>query len=675
MVDIVEEITGLLQPNIGSNVGVEVLGVEGVVQTDVADELLVGAIGAKAILSILSKNMWVVVAVVMAGREAKDKKMPKLKTEARSQAPAGERNRGRPRKIMDGTSDKKLRVMEVSVTVSVGGADIDYQLLGEIGEFLKKETIAGICSLERGGSAFNLHFQMVVRLWSSSLVSVNKKIKGYLGWDKQNAQGGIVLCRALKQRNLHTFRGMVGYCYKDHDQPHFRCVTHNITAEDINEGLELYALYGADAIKNKICLTPANIFDRVLMFWTYKLQHPLGTNFLDTLHRMIKCGKFYPSSAWITPYQGRGMEPEKIEALWKCLAFPSTTTKGDICSIFVLHDAYRNAQPRADWFTSRWKETHHVDNAESPAQTNQETDALGNDSSWGDIGDEFLPLVHSTGMEDESDHAHVEETQSEETAEDADPLVPHLHALHDNASNHPRTLRSVRLLRDVWGAMCKGMSTRLQARLYDGMRDYLNGVALQAHYGGNGSIPTVDEYKSVRRACSLVGVCFILLEYAHGIELDEETLQNERIQQLFDVGVDHVSFTNDIMSCRVELFRGDQFNLPAIIYLNNFMKGKVDNTSTSARTESLMQDATRTLNEVDELCARLTEELFKSELVKKKGIEAYVKGIGAWIAGNKIWSLKTARYTHICSPPPPGTRLGSCCGVTRASKWVLVLLL
>ncbi|MCO5548385.1 hypothetical protein L7F22_001842 [Adiantum nelumboides] len=159
---------------------------------------------------------------------------------------------------------------------------------------------------------------------------------------------------------------------------------------------------------------------------------------------------------------------------------------------------------------------------------------------------------------------------------DADPLGPHLHALHDNASNHPRTVRSVRLLRDVWGAMSKDMSTRLQAWLYDGMRDYLNGVALQAHYRGNGIIPAVDEYTSVRRASSLVGVCFILLEYAHGIELDEETLQNERIQQLFDAGVDHVSFTNDIMSCRVEFFRGDQFNLPAIIYWNNFMKGKAD---------------------------------------------------------------------------------------------------
>ncbi|MCO5578583.1 hypothetical protein L7F22_032429 [Adiantum nelumboides] len=237
------------------------------------------------------------------------------------------------------------------------------------------------------------------------------------------------------------------------------------------------------------------------------------------------------------------------------------------------------------------------------------------------------------------------------------PLGPHQHALHDNASNHPRTVESVKVLRDVWGAMCKDMSPRLQARLYDAMRDYLNGVALQAHFRCKGIIPTVDEYTCVRRASSLIGVCFILLEYANGVELDEETLQNERIQQLFDAGIDHVALTNDIMSCHVELFKGDQSNLPAIIYWNNVKKHKANSTPTSATIESVgytfqeaMEDAKRTLNEVDERCKRLTEELFKLELVKKKGIEAYVNGIGAWIAGNKTWSLKTARYTHSCPP-------------------------
>ncbi|MCO5579856.1 hypothetical protein L7F22_033718 [Adiantum nelumboides] len=78
---------------------------------------------------------------------------------------------------------------------------------------------------------------------------------------------------------------------------------------------------------------------------------------------------------------------------------------------------------------SRWKETHDVDNAESPAQSNQEGHPVGNDSSWGDIGDDFLPLMHSVGMEDDSEPTHVEESQSEEIAE-ANPDCP-MARLHD----------------------------------------------------------------------------------------------------------------------------------------------------------------------------------------------------------------------------------------------------
>ncbi|MCO5610641.1 hypothetical protein L7F22_064880 [Adiantum nelumboides] len=105
--------------------------------------------------------------------------MARLKAEAHGSL--AERKRGRPKKGSDEAFTKGQKVLEVSVIVSVGGADINVELLQRMDDFLKKESIAGICALERRGSAFNLHFQMVVRLWSPSLVSVNRKVKAYLG--------------------------------------------------------------------------------------------------------------------------------------------------------------------------------------------------------------------------------------------------------------------------------------------------------------------------------------------------------------------------------------------------------------------------------------------------------------------------------------------------------------
>ncbi|MCO5549477.1 hypothetical protein L7F22_002948 [Adiantum nelumboides] len=104
--------------------------------------------------------------------------------------------------------EKPQKVMEASVTISVGGGDVDVGLLACMQEFLEKKTLAGICSVEHGRTLLHLHLQMVVRMWSTLFIAINKMVKNYLGWAKAPPPGGIVLCRALTQRRLHTFEVM-----------------------------------------------------------------------------------------------------------------------------------------------------------------------------------------------------------------------------------------------------------------------------------------------------------------------------------------------------------------------------------------------------------------------------------------------------------------------------------
>ncbi|MCO5565039.1 hypothetical protein L7F22_018709 [Adiantum nelumboides] len=241
--------------------------------------------------------------------------------------------------------ENRQKIMEVSVTVSMGGGDIDIALLGSIQEFLEKETLAWNCSIERGGTLLHVHLQMVLRMWSTSLVAINRMIKSYLCWADVAPQGGVVICRALTKRKLHTFEGMIGCSLKDNGQLYFQMVQHNITAKQINQRIELHMRYDCDEVKNRVCLTSANIFDRAHMFLKYSSRHPVGNDFLSTLHEMIKGGKYYPTSSWITPHQGKGMEKAKIAALWTCVVYPSTITYHDILRIFVNDDMYSNTPP------------------------------------------------------------------------------------------------------------------------------------------------------------------------------------------------------------------------------------------------------------------------------------------------------------------------------------------
>ncbi|MCO5602656.1 hypothetical protein L7F22_056791 [Adiantum nelumboides] len=144
---------------------------------------------------------------------------------------------------------------------------------------------------------------------------------------------------------------MVGYYLEDDGQPHFQVVQHNIIADQINKGIELYMLYGSDEAKNRVCLMLANIFERAHLYLKYSSSHPLGIDFLLTAHEMIKNGKYYPTSSWIQPHLERGMERAKIVALWMSMVYPSTMTCHDIVRVFVSDDLAimdQDNQPQGD---------------------------------------------------------------------------------------------------------------------------------------------------------------------------------------------------------------------------------------------------------------------------------------------------------------------------------------
>lgn len=130
-----------------------------------------------------------------------------------------QRSRGRrPKK----KKEFAAKLLQLSITISTRGDDIYNRLLGVLKDLSDKETDVGICSLERGGIVFHLHFQIVVRKMVAYIVVVSKKIKNYLGWDVNKPAGARIMWHTLTQKKLHTFQGMVGYCMKDLDKPHYQ---------------------------------------------------------------------------------------------------------------------------------------------------------------------------------------------------------------------------------------------------------------------------------------------------------------------------------------------------------------------------------------------------------------------------------------------------------------------
>jgi hypothetical protein len=48
--------------------------------------------------------------------------------------------------------------------------------------------------------------------------------------------GHVISCKKLRDEELHTLRGRVGYCMKDNGKNHFEFVHHDVLVDDWNEG-------------------------------------------------------------------------------------------------------------------------------------------------------------------------------------------------------------------------------------------------------------------------------------------------------------------------------------------------------------------------------------------------------------------------------------------------------
>ena len=129
--------------------------------------------------------------------------------------------------------------------------------------FIKEDYIAGLCSVERGGTLIHMHFQMVVKGNLKSFLVLTKKIKVCLGWDESHPTDHVVSCKKLKDEGLHTYRGMLKYCMKDNGDAHFEFVHHNVLAEDMNDGKLEYVKLNKVGMNNCVSLSHSNILQRV----------------------------------------------------------------------------------------------------------------------------------------------------------------------------------------------------------------------------------------------------------------------------------------------------------------------------------------------------------------------------------------------------------------------------
>jgi hypothetical protein len=167
--------------------------------------------------------------------------------------------------------------------------------------------------------------------------------------------------KSLSGQNLHTPRGMLGYCLKEAGQPHSIIVMSNdVTDEDIAVGRELYLVYGnimnsANAGrkgKQPGKLSASNIMAKMHTFrYANNVPEDMGINAI--LLRMLSTGYFFPDWTWVMGHRG-AVNVERANALLRLnnITEWAPPLMDDIDLVFFnvkCHGAYTVADAEYRW--------------------------------------------------------------------------------------------------------------------------------------------------------------------------------------------------------------------------------------------------------------------------------------------------------------------------------------
>lgn len=160
--------------------------------------------------------------------------------------------------------------VEISVTAIVSGTDMPLEMFNSIEAWMKQHTSQGLFSYERDGVNGNGHAQGIVRTNGILPGKFTSMLKLHLTtWARNNGisadliRGIGVQSKRLSGQGIHTWLGMVGYCTKDIKLPHFVCLIHNISKQELESGRMEHIMRGAGPLKKRAALTFHTLLPKV----------------------------------------------------------------------------------------------------------------------------------------------------------------------------------------------------------------------------------------------------------------------------------------------------------------------------------------------------------------------------------------------------------------------------
>ena len=187
-----------------------------------------------------------------------------------------------------------------------------------------------------------------------------------MGWDVSPPMGHVVSCKKLRDKGLHTFKGMIGYCMKNNGNKYFEFVHHNVSADDMNGKME-HAKFRKVGLNDRVSLSHSNMLQRpingLISVWRSILVLLL-LELCITWVRVVQHGLLDPDMGH--PLWSAGMDVRHATSIWKIMMNPHDIAMEDISNV-SFWDSVRVYKHEVFWCTencgwtwSGWETINHV---------------------------------------------------------------------------------------------------------------------------------------------------------------------------------------------------------------------------------------------------------------------------------------------------------------------------
>ncbi|OTB09040.1 hypothetical protein M426DRAFT_7067 [Hypoxylon sp. CI-4A] len=177
---------------------------------------------------------------------------------------------------------------------------------------------------------------------------------------------------------------------------------------------------------------------------------------------------------------------------------------------------------------------------------------------------------------------------------------------------------------------------------------YINMCGEEQKFYTTQSIPTVEEYIQTRVGSGAARACLATVEYAYGITVPEEIMNDEMMQQLWHEAAMIIHTTNDILSFKKEI---SQSQVASLIPLLIPQVGSVQ-----LATNHAAEIVKSSIDRFDAIERQFLERYSTTPEVQE-GVRKVIEGYKYACTANLNWSLITGRYKLNCESMSGGLHI------------------